>query len=412
MLYPHQVSGWRFLNTGRRRYNADEMGLGKTIQALVAAKERGAKKVLTIGPAASLGNWHRENGVWGDPRWTFKAVSYAGYEVHAGKVSGGPWDVVICDEAHYMTNRLAKRTKGALKIAADAGAASLLSGTPGRNASALWPVFNALWPELVPEEARGYDAWVRYFCTYVNVRFSHWGQPKQKITGHRPEHLEELKAMMAKVMLRRRLSEVGLDLPPLRVTLHSIPEGTVYMPATGTSPVLQALLDEEAKDERSLSRIRHLLGQLKAPVIADILHTELEERQYDKIVVGYYHTDVGDVLANTLRPFGVVRLSGATPARERQTVIDRFNQDANVRVFLGQQTAAREALNLQAASEIVLVEPDWVPDPNRQFIKRVHRIGQDSPCRARVFGVQGTLDEQVMQNIARHTQHQEELGLR
>ena len=93
-------------------------------------------------------------------------------------------------------------------------------------------------------------------------------------------------------------------------------------------------------------------------------------------------------------------------------MIDAFTDDSGVRVFLGQQQSAGEALNLQAASEVVLVEPAWTPDANRQAIKRVHRIGQKDPCRARMFGVEGTLDEAVMKVILLKTQLQTTVGLR
>ena len=69
-------------------------------------------------------------------------------------------------------------------------------------------------------------------------------------------------------------------------------------------------------------------------------------------------------------------------------------------------------MNMQAAPEIVLVEPDWVPDVNAQFIKRIHRIGQDKPCRARLFTVPGTQDDAVMSGLAKKIAMQVEVGLR
>jgi SNF2 family DNA or RNA helicase len=91
--------------------------------------------------------------------------------------------------------------------------------------------------------------------------------------------------------------------------------------------------------------------------------------------------------------------------------VDNFTNDPRCRVFLAQQTSAGEAINLQAASEIVLVEPAWSPDANRQSVKRIHRIGQDNPCRARIFGVAGSIDAAVMGTVAQKVGHQTEVGL-
>jgi len=151
---------------------------------------------------------------------------------------------------------------------------------------------------------------------------------------------------------------------------------------------------------------------LKAPLIAKTISNELDDRQYHKIVVLYHHTAVGDILHEALKDFGIVRLDGRSSDRDRMIAIARFSGDDDVRVFLGQQTSAGTGLNLQVANEIVLVEPAWSPDDNRQAVKRVHRIGQENPCRARVFAVSGTLDEAVMKTIALKTQLQETVGLR
>lgn len=410
-LYPYQEAGVDWLLSGRRRYLADDMGLGKTPQALVAARRRGVKRVRVICPVSAIPNWHREAAVWGDPNWQFEAVSYASRAVH-GRT--GKWDHVILDEAHYVKSSSAQRTRHALYLAAHAGSAALLSGTPGRNASEVWTLFDALWPEYMAPEYRSEEDWREYFCTYREIPVGRYAT-RIKITGHRRENLLEFRHLLKSVVLRRTLEQVALTLPPLRVTLHTLPRTQVFTDVLAHgdhAAVLQAFLDEQVRDETSSSRLRRLLGQLKVEPIARLLVEELAGGQYQKIVVGYYHRDVGDTLARILRLFGVVRIDGATPPAKRQSFIDQFNQDKHTRVFLGQMTAAGEALNLQAASEVALVEPDWVPDPNRQFIKRVHRIGQTAPVRARVFGVEGTLDEEVVKNIALNTQLQEESGLR
>jgi len=400
MIYEHQDTGADFLNSGDYRYLCDGMGMGKTIQSLLALTRKGVESATVVCPARAIGNWKYERGVWA-PDVRLEVVSYASLNSRRPT----PGQAVVLDEAHYAKNQKAKRTGLSLGLLKEAGQGHLLSGTPGRNASNLWTVFDACWPELLKKEYRSYHKWLHYFC---NVRQTQYGP---KVYGHKLENLPELKALMAKVMLRR---DDGVDLPPLRVTMHLLKKSAVFNKAiAGQAAGMDAIEREKAKgDKASSSRLRRLLGELKAPMIADLLAEELKEEQYPKIVVGYYHTAAGNLLEEKLKPFGLVRLDGKTPRAQSQPRIDQFNNDPGTRVFLGQQTATGTALNLQSAYEIALTEPDWTPDPNRQFIKRIHRIGQDHRCRARVFGVEGSLDENIMRNIAANTQHQKDLGLR
>ena len=404
-LYPYQEKGVAFLAGRERAYLADGMGLGKSVQALAAAKRLNLRKVLVIAPAATLPNWRSEAEIWGVPGWTFEAVSYADKRLRNGTFNGEDWDVVIVDEAHYIKNPKAKRTINVLRVATAAPRAWLLSGTPMPNhAGELWTAVAALWPQELKPEFRTAGKWLRYFCRYTETRYG------PRVYGHK--NASELRGILRRNLLRRKLEDVGLDLPPLRVALHRLPKPDDWVLDHDAKEMLTRLEHEEGRDDPATSRIRRLLGTLKAPLIAKTISNELDDRQYRKIVVLYHHTAVGDILHEALEDFGVVRLDGRSSDRDRLVSIARFSEDDDVRVFLGQQTSAGTGLNLQVANEIVLVEPAWSPDDNRQAVKRVHRIGQENPCRARVFAVSGTLDEAVMKTIALKTQLQETVGLR
>jgi SNF2 family DNA or RNA helicase len=362
-----------------------------------------------ICPAAAKGNWEREAGIW-HPDLRLHTASYASLQYHQLESPALIGDAVILDEAHYVKSKKAKRTKNALALAKRVPRSILLSGTPMPNhPGELWTVFSALWPELLGDDTRTYMKWFNHFCKWRQTQYG------PKVYGFK--NAPELKAMLAEVMLRRKLRDVALDLPPLRVTLDLLPcNAKSFEAMLAADPdarsILKALQTEQVKQDPSTSRVRRLIGEYKAPHVAEKLAVELEEEQYEKIVVLYHHTTVGDTLQRALDQFGVVRLDGKTPATQRQNRVDQFTNDGDTRVFIGQQTAAGEALNLQAASELALVEPAWTPDANRQAIKRIHRIGQDAPCRARVFAVAKTLDESVMSALAQKTNIQEGVGLR
>jgi SNF2 family DNA or RNA helicase len=411
-LYPYQDDGVERLRTildrRRRGYLADEMGLGKTAQAIVTLAYYNARRVLALAPASALDNWRREWETWG-PGGTFAAVSYASPKLHRGLVQGEDWDAVVLDEAHYAKSLRAKRTKAALKVAAAAPRALLLSGTPMPNhPGELYAPFKYLWPDMLRPEFRTQTRWLNYFCRYVNTRYG------PKIYGVKNGAV--LRRMLNQVMVRRHLEDVALDLPPLRVTLHTLPSDAGFERALEAAGVdaarLTAMIEAEgASEDASTSRVRRLAGEYKAPRIAEIIAAEMDDRAYPKIVVLYYHRKVGTLLRDKLRVFGVVGFDGQTPQPKRQAAVDAFTNDPTVRVFCAQQTSAGQAINLQVASEIVLVEPDWSPDQNRQAIKRVHRIGSKHPVRARIFGVAGTIDHAVMQTQTKKIAHQKEVGL-
>ena len=272
----------------------------------------------------------------------------------------------------------------------------LLSGTPMPNhPGELYAPIAALWPEELSRlDIRSYDQWFNHFCKWYPVTM-HGRQVSKKVYGVKNAH--QIREWMSRAVLRRTLDDVKLDLPPLRVHLHRL---------TGLSGDTEGISGEET------ARQRRLLGTLKAPLVARLIGEELESGAYPKIVIGAYHHDTMDILNHRLADFNPLGFDGSTPVKKRQPILDTFTNDPSRRVLIVQQTAAGVALNMQAAPEIALVEPDWVPDVNVQFIKRIHRIGQTRPCRARLFAVPGTLDDAVMSGLAKKIAIQVEVGLK
>ncbi|MBU2836554.1 DEAD/DEAH box helicase family protein [Acidithiobacillus thiooxidans] len=147
-LRPYQAAGVEFISTHAKNkaYIGDEMGLGKTITALAYAHQEQAYPALVVCPAVVVGNWKREAETWLpenktvqvikkgtdriDPKADIVVASYA----LAGKVAKDKrFELVICDEAHYLKNYQAKRTKEVVAIAKAAPRRLMLSGTPVTN---------------------------------------------------------------------------------------------------------------------------------------------------------------------------------------------------------------------------------------------------------------------------------------
>jgi SWI/SNF-related matrix-associated actin-dependent regulator 1 of chromatin subfamily A len=407
-LFPFQANeAVPFLVKRPRAYLALDCGLGKTVVATVAAREVGAQRTLVIAPASALANWEHDWLVWRGSG-ELVAESYDMLIRHPTRFDGGGWDVVILDEAHYVKNPRAQRTKAALRIAREGKQAWLLSATPAPNhAGELYAPIKALWPGVLRQLG------ITNSMQWMN-RFTHWGPGFQgrgiKVWGSR--NGDQLKPFLDRLMLVRKLEDVKADVPPLRVDVFRFPHDERFARAIGemgASALLRGMEAEEC-DGGSVSRLRRYLGEYKAPHIADLLAEELEVGAYKKIVVLAYHLSVIDILRRRLERFGVVTLTGADSRSRRKAAEDDFRRGMP-RVFIGQQSAAGVALNLQVASEIVLVEPSWVPDDNWQAIKRVHRIVSKHPCRARLFSVKGTLDDAIITTAARKTRTKAGFGL-
>ena len=398
-LYDFQEDGVAFLVREARRYLADTMGMGKTPQACVAAAEVGSRNTLVVCPASAIANWYHEWDLWG-PAESLNVMSFGGL-VNVCNDPGNARmhhlkkcldnDLVIVDEAQYCKTPTAKRTKAAMMVARQSPRSWLLSGTPMPNhPGELYAIIAALWPEELERLGlRTHAEWFDHFCKWYPTQYG------KKVYGVKNAH--EIREWMGRAMLRRRVEDVALDLPPLRVNVHrlSLP-GIKVTGITG----------------EHTSRERRLLGEYKAPHVAKLIAQELDDNAYPKIVIGAYHRDTLARLNKDLAKFNPTGFDGSTRVAYRQPIIDAWTNDPQQRVLIVQQTAGGVALNMQAAPEIALVEPDWVPDVNAQFIKRIHRIGQKNPCRARLFTIPGTLDDSVMSGLAKKIAMQFELGMK
>jgi SNF2 family DNA or RNA helicase len=188
VLFPHQRDAVEQIVRRRRVILAFDMGLGKTLISLVAARaiQRATGCAVTVlCPISVAGGWAMEASAVG-----------VDIEIHSwGKVpapSKGGHYMLICDEAHYMQNMSAKRTKAALELAAVAGVLVLATGTPAKNAkpSNIFPLLVAVCHPL----GQDWKAFERQYC------------------GDDP-NLQELHDRIGPCMLRKTKKEC-LDLPP------------------------------------------------------------------------------------------------------------------------------------------------------------------------------------------------------
>lgn len=436
ILFPYQKIGSEWLQTKKFALLADEMGLGKTAQAIIAADNINAERILVICPAVARQNWLLEFKKFSKQlrNWTVLtqstqstssdcvAVSYDLAHLNL-KVLKRPWDLVILDEAHYLKNHSAKRTKAILGkegIAHTAKRVWALTGTPTpNNPSELWPLLYTIGATKLP-----YDKFVKQYCTY---RMASYGL---QIYGAKQSAIPNLKRILSPILLRRRKAEVMKDLPSITYQDVVVEAGPVdeeiafidyFFPHDRGSELHQKIDNErklvtdiintaqQMKDwagalaamATSVSTLRRYVGLQKLKPAADMIYEELESGAYEKVVIFAIHQAVIEGMRSKLQKFNPVTLYGKTPEEKRVYNIKKFQETKKCRVFIANIQAAGTAITLTAAHHVVFIEQDWTPGNNAQAAMRVHRIGQKYPVNIRFIALADSLDQKISNILKR-----------
>ena len=414
-LFEYQKVGADFLCDHPAAFLADEQGLGKTLQVIAACDKLGLTKVVVVCPAIAKINWRREFEKWGKIERTVLVFSYdkiTQSKETRNEIAKLEPDVIVIDEAHYLKNRTAKRTKylygqfcrgdGLVRFA---DRVWLLSGTPiPNNVSDFWTHLKAIW-----QYPLNFTDFTTYFCKTWNGQFG------LQVLGNKAERMGEFKTVLKSIMLRRKSEVVLKDLPPIwwqdtpievdnwsdAKHIDDPKEAQAVEMILTHSLTNQDLSSEIESIAPHIASLRRLTGVAKAAPVATQIAGELADEAYDKIVIFAYHTDVIQTLYDKLKDYHPVVVAGGMSQAERQASLDALQEDPKVRVFIGQITACSTAVTLTAANQVAFVEMDWVPATNAQAAKRCHRIGQTKPVIVRTFGLVNSVDEIVSRTLAK-----------
>ena len=416
-LFPHQVEGIAFLLGRRRAILADDMGLGKTRQAIVSLRHLAPNgPYLVICPASVKHNWAREiaqvipdadvlvieGSAPVDLTATWVVLNYDILGRHREALEHRDWAALVFDEAHYLKNHTSARSKLARGLTdsvstpgAQALIVQLLTGTPLTSRPRdLFVLLQLVGHPL----GRSFLSFAKRYCAAEKGEYG-W-----KTGG--ASNIEELTVQLHGVMLRRSKDEV-LALPPKLRTWMPV----VVAPATGARAVRKvlALLTGKADDStvtvsrtRSpqqrgrllafLVEARQALAIAKTAATLDFVRGAVE--QGEKAIVFSCFDDPIQTLAREFGPTAVV-LTGKTAPGTRQTVVDLFQKDEDVRVLLANIVAAGTGLNLTAATQVVFNDLDWVPTNHWQAEDRAYRIGQTRTVNVTYFVARDTIDDFV-----------------
>ena len=387
---PYQLVGRDFLAARRHALLADEMRVGKTPQAILAAQKVGAERILVVCPAIARPQWQREfQRWWPDAKLKQLTIaSYDGARTHLSRLREMRWDVFIPDECHFAGNPAAARTKlvyGKEGVGWTSDRIWALSGTPApKSAASLWPMLRAFGVTGMV-----YEDFLRRYCT---LRPMSWVP-----TGTKIERIPELRAMLARCMLRRTRKEVAPDMPDiafdfLEVKLNWLTDD-YRVPAELND---DALVDWLAANPNFDREDRIAVAMTKAVVLAEEIGAAFENRLYKQTVVFGWHVEPLEYLQRLLKLEGVKAavVNGKTSAAQRATIQQTF-KDGGLDVVLVNIITGGTAIDLSAASHGYFLELDWVPGNNVQAANRLISLDKAEPVTLDVVTWPGSVDDRI-----------------
>lgn len=416
---------------------ADEPRCGKTGAAIMAADYALAETMLVITTSSGRPVWRRAFDQWSpfgrkvqvldgrrplEPSTQVAVVSWGAIaqpETRAALLRR-KWDAVLPDEAHAAKNFGAKRTQ-ALYGTIDRGGVDLdnnhalaasnkfiwpLTGTVCPNSPFdMYPMLRALAPwrlaagDGMPDVMKEADFMHRY-CVVRMKKISNFRKIPVVMGGR---NADELRERIKGFFLLRTQQDVGIREPiyetfPLAVSSRHRRELEANIEAT---TILTAAESGDTRTlEMHLGPLRRLTGEIKARAVVDAVKEEFD-CGLDKIVLAYWHKDVGALLAQGLSTYGVVGIDGTTPSHIRGEAEQRFLNDPSIRVFLGQIQAAGEAIDLSSAAELLFVETSFTPKDMKQMSLRVTNHTQARQPRVRVATLEGSIDDSLQSILLR-----------
>jgi len=443
-LYKYQIEGVYFLEQKNgRALIADEMGLGKTVQALSWLKLHPEfSKVLVICPASLKINWQREAEKWAlldmeilngttphkiksnDVIINYDILSY--WEKH---LKLKQFDVIIFDEAHYIKNNKAKRTKAFKRLVKSVPRLIALTGTPIENKPIeIYNIVKVIDPSIFPDAT---DFAVE-FCGAKKTRF---GWDKNGATNT----LRLNKILSSSIMIRRKKVDVLKDLPEKQIIKvpFEINNRIEYDQAEtefveflkkkfNTENLTEEILEElkqfakrndiEVSEELTTDEIRlikeHKFERIaSAPVLAQIellkqlavkgkidqiiewIENFLESGE--KLVVFAVHKKVVSQLMEKFKHIAV-KVDGSVSQKQRQEAVDKFQKDIKTRLFIGNIKAAGVGITLTAASNAAIIEFPWSPGELNQAADRIHRITQTKQVTIWNLVGESTIEEKII----------------
>lgn len=426
-LRDYQKSGYDWLHFlhefGFGGCLSDDMGVGKTIQALVflqSLRENGHSQSadLIVMPKSLLTNWERES-----TRFTpdMRILIHSDLDRTTSESDFDKYDIVlttygimrrdiemfrkyrfhyaILDESQAIKNPITATGKAARCLNCDHRL--VLTGTPVENTTVdLWSQFAFINPGMLGSH--------EYFRSEFSGPIE---RNKDDISA------KQLRSLVHPFILRRTKEQVAPELPPkVESIIYCEMEHTQQKMYNKWRDRYRAMLLGIIKDENPQSvRMKVLEGLLRLRQIC--IHPGLIDADYKgssaktealletldtlksegrKALIFSQFTSALKIVAAEMQKSKLkyVYLDGRT--KDRQSVIDSFQNDQSINFFLISLKAGGVGLNLTAADHVIHLDPWWNPAVERQASDRTHRIGQDKPVFIQKMIAKDSVEEKIL----------------
>ena len=431
ILRDYQVTGVKWLytlaKTGFGGILADEMGLGKTIQVIYyikqMLKDNENNKFLIVVPTSLAYNWDHEFDSFGS---NIKRKICVGNKDKRTKIlrnlndtnviittygllredeelyNNLNFNTMVIDEAQNIKNNMAGITKVVKKVNAETKFA--LTGTPLENSILeLWSIFDFIMP--------GYLASLTKF------------QSKYKIKDFDEDSEILIKGLSKQInpfILRRKKQDVVKELPDKLIN-------DIYIELKDEQKKLYVAELERVKEE--MEKIIETEGMNKARFLILQLLTKLRQICIDPSIVYDNYKDgsnkleqlesiVNEYIKNNHKilifssfktALNIVKeklnkakiktymIDGSVPAKDRIEMVDNFNNNDGVKVFLIMLKSGGTGLNLATADVVIHLDLWWNPQAENQATDRAHRIGQKNTVEVIHLITKGTIEEKILE---------------
>ena len=381
-LRHYQEFGTKYILHQKRVLLGDEMGLGKTIQAIAAMNHlyhKGQRYFLVICPAGLLLNWKREIEKLTDMQaYMLHGSGFSDFE--SWKSDGGiavinyegldkiifdkdfPLDMVVVDEAHFVKNKDAQRTRNTVRMIEQAEYALYMTGTAiENNVDEMCYLIECLNPSIASEVKD-----MKYLA-----------------------RADLFRKKIAPVYLRRKRSDVLMELPEL--TIHD--EWCMM----NEEEIVSYRKAVESGNFMAMRRVSwDSLNSTKAERMTELCLQALGEGR--KVVIFSYFLETLSFVTDLLLGKSLPVISGKLSLEKRQEILRQFDEPV-ARVLPIQIHTGGIGLNIQTAEIVILCEPQLKPSDEMQAISRVYRMGQINHVFVYRLVSADTIDEALVKRL-------------
>ncbi len=307
---------------------------------------------------------------------------------------------IIADEAQYLKNSNTQNAKAIKKIKADTRYA--LTGTPIENSlSELWSIFDFIMP--------GYLFSYKKFKTMYEIPI---------VKDENQDVMAKLRMLIEPFILRRNKKEVLTELPDKTITIlnNEMEEEQRNIYLNYLAQAKQEIADEIELNgfEKSQMQILAALTRLRQICCHPSLFIEdyksgsskLEQcievideatNSGHKILLFSGYTSMFEIIEKDLQQKNIsyFKLTGSTKVDERLELVEEFNKNPDIKVFLISLKAGGTGLNLTGADMVIHYDPWWNLSTENQATDRAYRIGQKNNVQVYKLITKNSIEEKI-----------------